>query len=184
MLNKYIKIDGIPDLIESFLNEGKVFEIKKDDFFFRKDEVSKLAGFIKKGAFRFIDYTNAGKTQILGYGFQNEFVADYGAFQAQIKPLYHTQAITDSIVYALTREKFNQICANHKNLHLRSQIAESLLVETAQRLVSLYHTSEERYKLFTENHPDLLNIISLKEVASFIGVTPETISRIRKNIKI
>jgi len=183
MLNEYTKIDGVSDLREFCLNEGQVFEIKKDDFFFRKGEVAKFAGFIEKGAFRFIDYTSFGKTQILGYGFINEFVADYGAFQTQSKTLYNTQAITDSVVYAVTRENFNQFCDNHKNIHFRSQIAESLLVEVTHRMISLYYTSEERYKLFIENNPDLLNMLSLKEIASFVGVTPETISRIRKNIR-
>jgi len=184
MLSEFLNIDGISDLRDFCLKEGRVFEIRKDDFFIRKGEVPKFAGYIEKGTFRYIDYTTAGKTQIVGYSFQNDFVSDYGSLQNQIQADFYAQAMVDSIVYAITREEINQFYDNHKEPHLRSRIAESIIAELNRHFTSLHcNTPEERYLNILKRYPQLPESVSLKEIASFIGITPETLSRIRKKHK-
>ena len=181
MLNNYMSISEISELIDFCINKGEIIELNKDDFFFRKGEVSKHLGYIQKGAFRSIDYTSAGKQQIVGYSFQGEFVADYVTFQSQAPSLVYTQAINDSIVYVITKEKLNRFFDDNKDIHLLKKIEENLLLDIYSRLLSLYcDTPEERYMKIITHHPELLNMISLKEIASFIKVTPETLSRIRR----
>ena len=183
MLNKYMNISEISEAIEFCLNEGEVFEIKKEDFFFRKGEVSKYIGYIQEGAFRTIDYTSAGKQQIVGYSFQGEFVADYATFQSHAPTLVYTQAINDSIVYAITKEQLKRFVDDNKDIHLLRKFEENMLLDIYGRLLSLYcDTPKERYMKIITQHSELLNMISLKEIASFIKVTPETLSRIRREI--
>ena len=180
MLKEFLNMAGVSDIRDFCFEKGQIFEVRKDDFFFRRGEVPKYVGFIKKGAFRYIDYTTAGKIQIVGYSFQNDFVSDYGSFQTQTQSGFYAQAINDSTVYAVTREELNQFYDNHKDSYFRSKIAESVLTEIDHHFISLYRdTPEERYMNLTERYPELLNLVSLKEIASFVGVTPETLSRIR-----
>ena len=183
MLNRYLNIEGISDVRNFCLKEGRVFEIKKDDFFFRKGEAARFLGYVEKGAFRIINYTSAGKSQIVGYSFTNDFVTDYGSFINQTLTTVYAQAIEDCKVYAITLEQFNQ-CLDGSDIHLRRNFAESAFTEIYGRLVSLYcDTPEERYFKLIKESPELLDIVHLKEVASFIGVTPETLSRIRNKMK-
>ena len=183
MLNKHLNMSEIPEVIDFCLKEGEIIEIKKDDFFFRKGEISRYLGYIQEGAFRYIDYTSSGKQQIVGYSFQGDFVADYATFQLKIPTMVYTQAINDSIVYAITKEKLKLFYDGNKDIHLQSKFEECFLLDIYSRLLSLYcDTPEERYMKIIKQHPELLKTISLKEIAFFIKVTPETLSRIRGNI--
>lgn len=183
MLNEYLLLDGISEMRDFFRKKGRIVDIKKDDFFFRKDILCKCAGYIQKGAFRYITYTSAGKPLIVGYSFENDFVADYGSFQNRTKTIVHAQAIEDCTVFTITLDELNHYYDTCQDNHFRSRVAETLLAEIYDRLISLYcDTPEERYINLITQHPELLRMISLKEIASFIGVTPETLSRIRKNI--
>jgi len=173
----------IPDMIDFCLKEGEVFEIKKDNFFFRKGEISKYIGYIQEGAFRYIDYTTSGKQQTVGFSFQGDFVADYVTFQSQKPTMVNAQAIKNSVIHVITIEKTKCFLENYENIHLQSKFEECFLIDFYDRLISLYiDTPEERYIKITKQHPEMLNMISLKEIASFIKVTPETLSRIRRDI--
>lgn len=183
MLNDYLKLDGIADFKDFCLKEGRILNIKKNDFFVRQNERSMFAGYVEEGGFRYIRYTTAGKKQVVGYSFKDDFVTDYGAFQNQTQAVVFIQAIKESSVHVITREEFNHFCDHHNDKYFRCEIAESLFTDVYDRFLSLHcDTSEERYFNIATQHPELLNAVSLKEIASYIGVTPETLSRIRKNI--
>lgn len=183
MLNKYLYLDGISVCREFCKKKNRIIEIKKDDFFFRQGKISMYVGYVQAGAFRYMNYTSAGKTQIVGYSFQNDFVTDYSTFLNQTTAIVHAQAIEDSLVYAITWDELNEFFNNNPDIHFRSKVAESLFADIYDRFISLYcDTPKERYLRLIEQHPEMLNMVSLKEIASFIGITPETLSRIRKSI--
>lgn len=69
------------------------------------------------------------------------------------------------------------------NLKLGRHIAEILLWEVYERMISMYSmTPEERYREILERCPGLLNLISLKELASYLMICPETLSRLRRKL--
>lgn len=181
MLNEYLNLSGIDDVKRFCQEEGQVLEIKKNDFFFRKGEILRYCGYVERGAFRFLDYTSMDKPQTVCYSFPGDFVSDYGAFQNQTRATVYAQAIKDSVVYIVTHEELNRFYDSHQDPHIRGKIAEILLAEYYGRLVALYRdTPEERYLNLVRKYPAVLNTVSLKEIASFVGVVPETLSRMRK----
>lgn len=94
------------------------------------------------------------------------------------------QSIQKSIIYKLPISEINAYFNDSMELqYFGRRLSEVALFSTAQRIISIYcDTAEERYLKLIKRCPDILNRITLKELASYIMVTPETLSRIRKKV--
>ncbi len=185
VFNEYLNLEGISRIKQLFLDNGVIEEYKKNSFFIHQGQFLKKIGFIPKGGFRYLRYTPMGKEQIVGYSFENDFVTSYPAFQRQSVSVVSAQAIKDSVVYVLTYDDLSTFFREEDSENLRAQIAEAFLSDIYGRMISLYcDTPEERYLQLLERYPKIINKVSLKEIASFIKVTPETLSRIRKKISL
>ncbi len=183
LLKKYLELDGIGELRQVFIKKGITKEFKKNDFLVRRGQTHNPIGFILKGGFKYIGYSTEGREQIVGYSFENDFAADYATFQMQQSPVIDVLAITECTVAILTYDELNEFFEDCRIPLLRSQIAESLLNDISMRLLSMYCDSpEERYTKLISRYPEILNMVSLKEIASLIKVTPETLSRIRRKL--
>lgn len=183
VLNKYLNLDGIAELRQFFVEKGVTQEYLKNEFFMQQGQKQNYVGFILKGGFRYVRYTSDGTEQIVGYSFENDFVVDYGAFQVREPAFIGGQAIKHSTVLRATYDELNDFYDHCHSINLRGRIAETLFEDIYGRLLSLYCDSpEERYQKLIKYYPDMLNLVSLKEIASLIKMTPETLSRIRKKL--
>lgn len=183
VLNRYLELDSIPQIVDFFQNEGRIKYYEKNEFFIRQGQKNDLVGFIKKGGFRYLSYTSRGNEQIVGYSFEGDFVVDYPSFQIHKPSDVNVQAIKDTVIYLLKRDVLNEYFKELSKEDLRSKVAEIFLEDIYSRLLSMYcDTPEERYIKLIKRYPPILELVHLKEIASFINVTPETLSRIRKKI--
>lgn len=165
-----------------FLQNGKVLKMKKNDYFVRQGDPYDFLGFLENGTTRYIRFDNRGKEHIVGYSFVGDFVSDYCSMVKKSNSMTSIQAVTDCTVYLISRTELETYFnTNIDTEHFGRKVAEGLFVEMHRRLLSFYcDTPEERYQSLIKRSPELLQMISLKEIASFIGVTPETVSHIRK----
>ncbi|SHF58870.1 cAMP-binding domain of CRP or a regulatory subunit of cAMP-dependent protein kinases [Mariniphaga anaerophila] len=183
VFNKYLELEEIAGIRNYFLEVGIQKEYQKDDFFMQQGEMQKYIGCIVKGGFRYLGYTSALKEQIVGYSFENDFVVDYSAFLSQTPAVISGQAIKNSTVLVLSIDEFNRYSNEFSTTNIRSKVAETLLQDIYGRMLSLYcNTPEERYLKIIGRYPDILNQVSLKEIASLVKTTPETLSRIRTKL--
>lgn len=183
VFNEYLSLEGISKIKQLFLENGIIEEYKKNSFFIHQGQLQKKIAFVPKGAFRYLRYTPQGKEQIVGYSFENDFVTSYAAFRRQTPSVTSAQAIRDSVVYVLTDDDINHYFENGDPDNLRAQVAETFLSDIYGRMISLYcDTPEERYLRLLERYPQIINEVCLKEIASFIKIAPETLSRIRKKL--
>ena len=95
------------------------------------------------------------------------------------------QAVTDSRIYYASSEAMNEfLSTDNVTQSLKQILAEELFLQTYRRLLDIYcKTPAELYWDLIKRYPDLLNYITLREIASFLRVTPETVSHIRKRIE-
>lgn len=99
--------------------------------------------------------------------------------------LVNIQAITDCSVHEISRHDIIEYWeTDMKTQRFGRHVAESLFEMVYERLLDSYCTPEIRYRNLIERCPNLTEVVPLKSIASFLGVTPETISRIRHKLEI
>lgn len=182
--NRYITTAVFHELAELLRTEGRLVAFAPGEPFARQDERNRHCGLVEEGAFRYVHLTSRGESHVVGYAFAGEFVGDYISMSSGRPSWVGIEAICESRVWTLERdtlEAFYAVDAAHERLG--RLFAEHLLSEVYERLLQSYVTSpQDLYEILLRRCPNLLNFISLKELASFLRIRPETLSRIRRRI--
>ncbi|WP_179375675.1 Crp/Fnr family transcriptional regulator [Winogradskyella wichelsiae] len=159
--------------------------IKKKSIFLKIDEIENHISFIESGVVRlFIPKENPSKEITFGFSFKDQFVSAYDSFLTQTPSAYQLQALTDTTLLSMTYSDLQEVYKNTQIGNIIGRLtAERLFLLKSKREQNLLNlTAEERYlKLFKER-PELLKIIPLKYISSYIGVTAQALSRIRKRL--
>lgn len=182
--NNYTEREELSTFKNFFLEHGRCKEMKKKEYFAVQGFITAHAAYVEKGIFRYVCTDENGCEHIVGYVFAGEYVGDYPQCMKKEKSIVSIQATTDSLVYcASAQEMINFFATNKATQDLERILAEELFVQTYKRLLDIYcKTPAELYVDLIKRYPDFQNYITLREIASFLRVTPETISHIRKRL--
>lgn len=181
--NSYLSNLDYSDLKKMFQENGTLHIYHKKEFFVQQNETSNFIGWVENGIFHYTYIDENGMEHIVGYSFFDEFVCDYSSLMSWEKSLVNIQAITDCVVYELPYHDIIKYWeTNYETQRFGRLTAESLFETTYKRLLEFYYTPEARYLRLMKRCPNLKEVVPLKNIASFLGVTPETVSHIRKKI--
>ena len=183
-LEEYIKsYFGIVDSSE-LKQISSFFElqsIKKGEFYLKEGKLSKELSFVQSGLMRiYADLEDKEVTQWISS--KGYFITDLSSFVFETPSRWSIQALVDSEVYTISKENYEKIGqivpAWH---HLEKLFIVRCFSIMEDRIFShLSMTAEERYVFFFENNRELFNQVPLMYIASMLGMTPETFSRVRK----
>ncbi|MGI4751906.1 MAG: Crp/Fnr family transcriptional regulator [Janthinobacterium lividum] len=168
------------DLVTALFKE-KTY--KKEDFFLAGGQVCKQVGFVTKGLLRY--YINHdGEDKTYDFGQENNFVCNYESFLPQSPSTKIIQALEDCELLVISFADLQIFYQSIKQAERFGRLViEQVFIQTLQDLSSFYTDSPElRYEKFLKKHPDLQQRISQYHIASFVGVKPQSLSRIRKRI--
>lgn len=182
--NEFVARLDFPVLQRLFVERGKLRCLKKKDYFLRQGELSAYVGYVKSGVLRSTCLGSDGNEPVVAYAFTNEFVGCYASFIHSQPAFINIQAVTDCEIYTLSYAEVAGFWERDMGTQrMGRQLAEELFRVAYLRLLVFYcDTPEQAYKKLIERCPDLPNKIPLREIASFLKVTPETVSRIRKRL--
>jgi CRP-like cAMP-binding protein len=159
--------------------------IEKKSIFLKVNEIENQISFIESGIVRlFIPKDNPEKEITFGFSFKNQFISAYDSFLTQSPSIYQLQALTETTILSLTYDDLQSVYKSTQigNLIGRLTAEELFLIKSNREQNLLNLTAEQRYlKLFKER-PELLESIPLKYISSYIGVTAQALSRIRKRL--
>ena len=182
--------DGIKSFIRLESHETDLLEelfkerfIKKGDFFLGEGQVCKYAGFIVKGLMRY--YINHdGEDRTYDFANENNFVCNYESFIPKTPSTKIIQALEDCEILQISYEDLQILYKSiEEGERLGRLVIEQVFIQTLQALTSFYTDAPEyRYEKFIQKHPDLQQRISQYHIASYVGVKPQSLSRIRKRI--
>lgn len=159
--------------------------IPKKAVFLKVNEVENHISFIESGVVRlFIPKDDPEKEITFGFSFKDQFVSAYDSFLTRKPSAYQLQALTETSLLSMSYDDLQDVYKNTQMGNLVGRLtAERLFLIKSKREQNLLNlNAEERYlKLFKER-PELLKVIPLKYISSYIGVTAQALSRIRKRL--
>lgn len=158
--------------------------IKRKSFLLQEGDVCNHNTFVVEGCFRTYLVDEKGKEHNLQFAVENWWIGDLASFYSEKPSKLYIEAIENSIT--LQCEKADQIklfLKFPKFDRIFRVLAENAMVSMQNRILqNISSTAEERYLDFVHRYPNLLNRISNVQIASYLGVTPEFLSAIRKKI--
>ena len=152
----------------------------KDEVLVRQGCVGRYLGVVESGYFKYTTLTSSGNEAVVGFAFEGEIVADYynsfNGFPSEVS----IKAGTDTSVFQIKIHEARNVFYASFDDNL-SVVNGTLFSEIYSRYLELYRkTPTERYLDLITSCPQILDIVSLRDIASYLLVTPVYLSRIRK----
>jgi CRP-like cAMP-binding protein len=185
-LFKYIKTHSSTPLTESEMevikNTFVPKKIRKRQFLLQEGEVCKYGGFIVKGAMRQYSVDDKGAEHIVQLHIENYWVSDRESAIMLTPSKYYIEAWEDTELLIITRAEMMDLIQKIPSIAQMTRLMDERSFIASQRRLNstISNTAEKRYKEFADNHPQFIQRFPQHFIASFLGITKETLSRIRK----
>ena len=140
--------------------------------------------FVSKGLLKSYHSDDKGNEHINQFSPEGWWTSDMSSFFSGGISFYSIDAMEDSEVLLITREDFENLTIEVPVMdrYFRLLFQNSLITKERRLISSHTHTAEEKYRHLVENNPDLMKRIPQNLLASYLGLSPETLSRLKKNV--
>ena len=165
--------------------EGCMVEYRKGEQMEQEGEPSRWFGFVEEGCFKYVTRgISDGKEHITWFSFEGEFVGNYPCCLNSSPALTTVEAMTPCRVLRVSGKQLHQLFRqNMEMMELRGIIGEHLLSQCRARYLDFHRaTARERYELLLNRCPGIVQYLPLHAISSFLCITPQMLSKIRKNI--
>ena len=165
--------------------EGEAVSYRKGDQMEREGDPSRWLGFVTGGCFKYVTHgISDDREHITWFSFEGEFAGDYPNCLDGRPSQTTIEAMMPSRVLRVTGEQMLQMfCQNMQTMELRSVVGELILRQHRACYLDLHRaTARERYELLLRRCPGIVHHLALQDLASFLCVTPNYLSTIRKDI--
>lgn len=158
--------------------------VRKRQYILQQGDLCKNLAFVEKGALRSYTFDEKGNEHILQFALEGWWISDIYSFLTQEPSDYNIDAIEDSELLLITNpgleELYERVPKFERYFRLLTQ---SNMVAMQKRLTgSLSKTAEEKYLNMLAAYPNIVSRVPQHMIASYLGITPETLSRIRKRL--
>lgn len=169
------------DLIRQSATEK---HLRKDEYFSEAGKIPKQVGFVVKGVIRGCYYNNKGDEITRCFISENNLVVDIVNFDSNNASSEYLQACTDCVLIVFSKQKWEELSHTIVGWDtIKSKMVQLCMFQKSRKSPVISQDATTRYLEFMENYPSLTNRIPLAYIASYLGVTQQSLSRIRKNIR-
>jgi CRP-like cAMP-binding protein len=157
-------------------------KIRKRQYFLQEGEVCKYAAFIVKGAMRKYSVDDRGMEHIMTLYIENWWVSDRESYVMLTPSLYNIDAWENCEVLVITRADFLSRVASIPAINdMARKVDDNHAIAAQKRMASLTLPAEERYAALIKTYPEFLQRFPQHIIASYLGITKETLSRVRSH---
>ena len=169
------------EVIREYLTLKK---IRKRQYMLQEGDICKSVAFVERGALRLYKVTEDGTEHIVQFALEGRFLTDLYSFLTNEASIFNIDAIEDSELVLISRSASDELQKRS------SKYLEYILIETSEFYIDLERrltytislTIDERYKDLITHYPDIIQRAPQHMIASYMGLTPETLSRVRRRI--
>lgn len=159
-------------------------KLRKRQYLLQEGDVCKWLAFISKGCLRHYSIDDSGTEHIERFGIEGWWMVDIESFQSQRPSTGNIDALEDSELLLIDNDSLAKLSmtAPAWNRYYKAVLEEEFKAARARISDFMSASAEERYLHFVNTYPDLLQRVPLHQVASYLGITPQSLSRIRKEL--
>jgi len=171
--------------IDLIKNKAVFKEIKKDEYYQEAGKIPREIIFLTEGIMRVCYFNNKGDEVTKYFIEENNFLADINSYNQEIPSTEYVQAITDCSYFSLSKNAMKELSMTIIEWdNIVAKITAKGLADKVNKISPMMtEDAKERYLSFLEKFPKLVNRIPLSYLASYLGITQSSLSRIRQNIR-
>ena len=159
-------------------------KLRRKQYFLQEGDVCKQIAFIVKGAARMYSIDEKGHEHIVRFGLETWWLGDHESFNLLTPSRFHIEMLEDTDLLVITTMNAHELRDQVKGFDLTIKAMDKQLAIATQKRIhaAISLTAEERYEDLVKTYPQFLQRFPQNMVASYLGVSPETLSRMRKNL--
>lgn len=162
----------------------KLYAIQKKEFFIKEGSLCKLQGFVVGGTFRVFYNDKKSLEHVLYFAFKDWWIGDIAAFYDDNPTKLNAQAMEDSWILVIGREETEQLFKDVPKLERLFRIIAQRTLSVLQKrfFLTVSANAEDRYEELINRHPGIEQLVPQRHIASYLGILPESLSRIKKQL--
>lgn len=185
-LEKHIReyVDISDEKLEKYCSAFTYRRIKKKEFLLMEGSICDFEGFVVNGCFKVFHTDRNAAEQILYFAIENWWISDIDSFINRIPSKLTIQALEDSEILLISKKDKEKLYLEMPEIErlMRLKFQSSIIALQRRIIDNLSKSSEERYIEFLKKYPQIAHRLTNIQIAAYLGVTPESLSRVRKKI--
>lgn len=179
-VSKYIQLT--PEEIGFFTSLLRHRKIRKRQYLLQAGDVNQFENFVVKGCLRAYTVDKEGQEHIVMFGLEGWWISDLYSFLTDTPATQHIDALEDSEVLSMQKSDLEKLYDEVPkfNKFFRRLLQNAFVAHQKRILATISQTAEEQYTTFISKYPSIEQRVPQSQIASYLGLTPETISRIRR----
>ncbi|XOV67415.1 MAG: Crp/Fnr family transcriptional regulator [Fluviicola sp.] len=181
----FLPLEVVDDRHHEFLSFWEEVEHPKGKFLTEAGKMERYFYVVLEGVQAVYILTPSGDKKVIGFSFDGSFSGIYDSFLKQSPSHYFLEALTDSRLLRITKSQYDSLFELYPEFNVWGRLVhQELLIGRVQREVELITMdAKERFDIFMKRCPEKLLAVPQKYLASYLNMTPETFSRMRKQVR-
>lgn len=179
-----LKVDIKSSDFDEFIGLTKIVHFKKGEFFLREGKVARYQAFLLKGVMVSYTIDKKGEKHVLQIAIEGHWISDLYSYLSKEPSVYTIEVLEDAELLILTKDNFDKACTEIPIFERFFRLLiQNRLIHQQRRISNIYaESAEERYLKLVHEYPEIVQSVPQHYLASFLGIKPQSLSRIRKQI--